>query len=107
MDILEKKGFKTITEVAQELKLEAYVIRYWETQFIQLKPIRYLGKRFYSKENIDFLCKIKELLYKQGYTIKGAKQHLDGIGNLRLQKVIEELQSLIYLVEQIINRNVA
>ena len=68
--------FYTIREVAKELDLETYVIRYWEKEFPQLKPRRIAGRRFYSLQDLELLKRIKRLLYEEGYTIAGARKAL-------------------------------
>ena len=70
--------FKTISEVADHLQLPQHVLRFWETQFSQIKPAkRRGGRRFYSSHDLETLSKIKNLLYVKGYTIKGAKKALN------------------------------
>ena len=71
------EAFKTISEAAIELGVEQHVLRFWETKFTQIKPLkRQGGRRFYRPEDMAQLHRIKELLYKQGFTIKGAKKAL-------------------------------
>ena len=73
------EAFKTISEAAIELGVEQHVLRFWETKFTQIKPLkRQGGRRFYRPEDMAQLHRIKELLYKQGFTIKGAKKALSG-----------------------------
>jgi DNA-binding transcriptional MerR regulator len=68
-------AYRTISEVADELGLPQHVLRFWETNFPQVKPKRMRGdRRYYHPEDINALKKIKALLYQQGYTIKGAKK---------------------------------
>lgn len=70
--------FKTISEVAEQLDLPQHVLRFWETQFSQVKPVkRKGGRRFYASKDVEILEKIKNLLYVKGYTIKGAKKALN------------------------------
>lgn len=72
-------AFKTITEVAEELDVQQYVLRFWESKFAQIKPVKMRGgRRYYRPEDVQILVTIKNLLYKQGYTIKGAKKALSG-----------------------------
>lgn len=71
------EAFKTISEAAIELGVEQHVLRFWETKFTQIKPLkRQGGRRFYRPEDMALLHRVKELLYKQGFTIKGAKKAL-------------------------------
>lgn len=77
--MLEKspEAFKTISEAAEELGVEQHVLRFWETKFPQIKPLkRRGGRRYYRPEDMELLHRIQHLLYKQGYTIKGAKKAL-------------------------------
>ena len=77
---LEKSpdAFRTISEVSEELNLPNHVLRFWETKFPQLKPLkRSGGRRYYRPKDIDLLSKIKKLLYENGYTLKGAKRYLN------------------------------
>lgn len=72
------RALKTISEAAELLDVPQHVLRFWETKFSQIKPLkRNGGRRFYRPEDIDTLVKIKFLLYRQGYTIKGAKKVFD------------------------------
>ena len=82
----DKKIYKTISEVAKELnlidektgKLQTHTIRYWETQFKQIKPTIMAGRRrYYSSKNIKMLNYIKTLLKVEGFTIIGVKKILD------------------------------
>lgn len=71
------EAFRTISEVAQELDLPQHVLRFWETKFPQVKPMkRGGGRRYYRPDDILLLKRIRALLYDQGYTIKGARKLL-------------------------------
>jgi DNA-binding transcriptional MerR regulator len=83
---LEKSAdaFRTISEVADELEVPQHVLRFWETKFTQIRPMkRGGGRRYYRPEDVDLLRSIRGLLYDQGYTIKGV-QKLIRDGGLRL-----------------------
>lgn len=68
-------AFRTISEVAEDLDLPQHVLRFWETRFSQIKPMkRGGGRRYYRPEDIDLLKGIRHLLYEQGYTIKGVQK---------------------------------
>ena len=68
-------AFQTISEVSSALDLPAHVLRFWETKFTQLKPMkRSGGRRYYRPEDIEILESIKALLYQEGFTIKGAQK---------------------------------
>ena len=71
------KEFFSIKEVASMLDLKPYILRYWEKEFAILKPKRNrVGRRYYSKKDIDMVRLIRNILYEQGYTIAGAKKKL-------------------------------
>lgn len=68
-------AFKTIGEAAEILGVPAYVLRFWENQFPQIHPTKSRGgRRYYRPEDMEILTSIKTLLYKEGYTIKGARK---------------------------------
>lgn len=70
-------AFRTISEVADDLHIPQHVLRFWETKFPQLKPLkRGGGRRYYRPEDIALLRRISDLLYTQGYTIKGVQRLL-------------------------------
>ncbi|HEY3719452.1 MAG TPA: MerR family transcriptional regulator [Roseiarcus sp.] len=70
-------AFRTISEVAEGLALPQHVLRFWETRFPQIKPLkRGGGRRYYRPEDIELLAAIKRLLYGEGYTIKGVQKLL-------------------------------
>ena len=70
-------AYKTISEVSDALDIPAHVLRFWESKFSQLKPMkRSGGRRYYRQEDIALLEIIKSLLYDEGYTIKGAQARM-------------------------------
>jgi len=70
-------AFRTISEVADDLDLPQHVLRFWETRFTQIKPLkRGGGRRYYRPDDIDLLRGIRQLLYGEGYTIKGVQRIL-------------------------------
>ena len=70
-------AFRTISEVATELDVPQHVLRFWETKFAQVRPLkRGGGRRYYRPEDVDLLRRIRELLYTEGYTIKGVQRLL-------------------------------
>lgn len=75
-------AFRTISEVADEMDLPQHVLRFWETRFTQIKPMkRGGGRRYYRPADIDLIKGIRYLLYEQGYTIKGVQKLLRDNGN--------------------------
>ena len=77
-------AFRTISEVADELHIPQHVLRFWETKFPQVKPLkRGGGRRYYRPDDIALLRRVSDLLYIQGYTIKGVQRLLrEGGGRL-------------------------
>lgn len=70
-------AFRTISEVAADLDVPPHVLRFWESKFPQIKPLkRGGGRRYYRPEDVDLLRRIRELLYRDGYTIKGVQKLL-------------------------------
>ncbi|MDB5407753.1 MAG: hypothetical protein JWL84_2665 [Rhodospirillales bacterium] len=70
-------AFRTISEVAQELDVPQHVLRFWETKFTQVKPLkRGGGRRYYRPEDVVLLRRIRQCLYQDGYTIKGVQRLL-------------------------------
>ena len=71
------EAFRTISEVAEDLDLPQHVLRFWETRFAQIKPLkRGGGRRYYRPDDVDLLRGIRQLLYGEGYTIKGVQRIL-------------------------------
>lgn len=74
-------AFRTISEVAEDLGLPQHVLRFWETRFNQIRPLkRGGGRRYYRPEDVDLLKGIRHLLYGQGYTIRGVQRILKAEG---------------------------
>ena len=70
-------AYKTISEVSKLIDVPSHVLRFWETKFSQVKPIkRSGGRRYYRTEDVKILSSIRKLLYQEGYTIKGAQKVL-------------------------------
>jgi DNA-binding transcriptional MerR regulator len=70
-------AFRTISEVADQLDVPQHVLRFWETRFAQIRPLKRAGgRRYYRPEDVELLRRIRGLLYQQGYTIKGVQKLL-------------------------------
>jgi DNA-binding transcriptional MerR regulator len=70
-------AFRTISEVSEMLDVPAHVLRFWESKFKTLSPLkRNGGRRYYRPDDVDLLVRIRDLLYRDGYTIKGAQKLL-------------------------------
>ena len=79
-------AFRTISEVAADLDIPQHVLRFWETRFAQIKPMkRSGGRRYYRPDDVDLLRGIRRLLYGEGYTIRGVQRILKehGIGSVQ------------------------
>lgn len=75
--VIPEKLYFRIGEVARLLDVETYVLRFWETEFPQLKPSKSsTGQRMYRRREVELAVRVKDLLYNQGFTIAGARQHL-------------------------------
>ena len=76
-----KSAFKTIAEVADELGVATHVLRFWETKFSQIKPMKTSGgRRYYRPDDVEVIKLIKNLLYNNRYTIEGAQQLIKSKG---------------------------
>ena len=69
-------AYRTITEVAELLQVQPSVLRFWETQFKQIKPLKRMGRRYYQAEDVVLLARIRDYLYKDFLTIKGVQKRL-------------------------------
>jgi len=87
-------AFRTISEVASELEVPQHVLRFWESKFSQIRPLkRGGGRRYYRPEDVTLLRRIRQCLYDDGYTIKGV-QRLLREGQLRPADQLEPLADL-------------
>ena len=87
-------AFRTISEVSEDLDVPQHVLRFWETKFTQVKPLkRGGGRRYYRPEDVELLRRIRELLYTDGYTIKGVQKLLRE-GHGKLEAEVEETAEL-------------
>ena len=74
-------AFRTISEVASDLNVPQHVLRFWETRFAQIRPLKRAGgRRYYRPEDVELLRRIRQLLYNNGYTIKGVQRLLRDLG---------------------------
>lgn len=81
-------AFRTISEVAEDLDLPQHVLRFWETRFSQIRPLkRGGGRRYYRPEDVELLRGIRQLLYGQGYTIKGVQRILREQGQRTVMEI--------------------
>ncbi|WP_036302784.1 MerR family transcriptional regulator [Methylobacterium sp. 77] len=81
-------AFRTISEVADEIDVPQHVLRFWETKFVQIRPVKRAGgRRYYRPEDVDLIKGIRRLLHDQGYTIRGAQRVLKENGIRFVQSV--------------------
>ena len=106
LPIIPPKRYFTISEASNLCNVEAHVLRYWEQEFSQLSPIKRRGnRRYYQRHDVMLIRHIKELLYDNSYTIKGAKQKLSDEASDQETKsssisaIRSELESIIDLLD--------
>ena len=85
------KRYFTIGEVSELCLVKPYVLRYWEQEFVQLKPMKRRGnRRYYQHHEVLLIRRIRELLYEQGFTISGARNRLTELGHTARVEVEED-----------------
>ncbi len=98
------KLYFTISEVSDLCAVKAYVLRYWEQEFSQLKPVKRKGRRYYQQQDILLVRQIKKLLYENGFTIDGARAQLASTTespsqsiktNSVVKKIIADLETVL------------
>jgi DNA-binding transcriptional MerR regulator len=83
-------AFRTISEVADDLDIPQHVLRFWETRFVQIRPMkRSGGRRYYRPDDVDLLRGIRRLLYGEGYTIRGVQRILKEHGIKSVQGLVD------------------
>jgi DNA-binding transcriptional MerR regulator len=88
-------AFRTISEVADDLDIPQHVLRFWETRFVQIKPMkRSGGRRYYRPDDVDLLRGIRRLLYGEGYTIRGVQRILKEHGIKSVQGLVDGSSAL-------------
>ena len=103
-----RKLYYSIGEVSKITKLKQYVLRYWESEFNQLRPAKNsAGNRNYRKTDIDLINEIKTLLYKQHYTIKGARQYLKDKTKHPVKRVEQKTEEIQNFKEKVIKLTAA
>ena len=99
MNTKSPEAFRTISEVSKDLALPQHVLRFWETKFAQIKPIkRGGGRRYYRPEDVKLLKGIKSLLYNDGYTIRGVQKVIRENGTKKI--LLNELQNISFTDEE-------
>ena len=97
------KRYFTIGEVSGLCAVKPHVLRYWEQEFPQLKPVKRRGnRRYYQRDDVMVIREIRELLYDQGFTIGGARQQLEaedtGADPKAIQAIISELEGVLKIL---------
>ncbi len=104
------KRYFTIGEVAELCQVKPHVLRYWEQEFPQLKPVKRRGnRRYYQRHDVELIRQIRSLLYEQGFTIGGARQRLEegeeqaapqsGADPQLVRELREELEAILQLLD--------
>lgn len=96
------KRYFTIGEVSELCGVKPHVLRYWEQEFTQLKPVKRRGnRRYYQHHEVLLIRRIRELLYEQGFTISGARNKLDGrLGSgVEAERAVEQQQNALNIAE--------
>jgi len=90
-------AFRTISEVANDLEIPQHVLRFWETRFAQIRPMkRSGGRRYYRPDDIDLLKGIRRLLYGEGYTIRGVQRILKEHGIKSVQGLADQASAVSF-----------
>jgi DNA-binding transcriptional MerR regulator len=96
------KRYFTIGEVSDLCEVKPHVLRYWEQEFTQLKPVKRRGnRRYYQRQDVMLIRQIRTLLYEQGFTIGGARQRMAGAGDAVEVKPVINQQVIKELIEEI------
>ena len=101
------QAFRTISEVSNEVNIPAHVLRFWETKFPNISPLKRSGnRRYYRPEDVKLIIKIKTLLYDNGYTVKGVQKLLKENDNKNNEKnnIKEKLSSILKDIDNIIKK---
>lgn len=94
-------AFRTISEVSDILGVQQHVLRFWETKFTQVKPLkRGGGRRYYRPEDVELLKRIHNLLYTEGYTIRGVQKLLKGQGKAQIIESPLGVKPMTQVIEQ-------
>lgn len=108
LPVIPGKRYFTIGEVSELCEVKPHVLRYWEQEFPQLKPVKRRGnRRYYQRQDVIMIRQIRSLLYEQGFTIGGARQKLAGNDakddSIQSQQIIRqvrtELEELLHILK--------
>ena len=107
LPVIPPKRYFTIGEGSELCAVKPHVLRYWETEFTSLKPVKRRGnRRYYQRHDVLMIRQIRALLYEQGFTIGGARQRLEGeVGRMEtsmsgqiVKQVRLELEEVLYIL---------
>jgi|TARA_B100001093_G_scaffold92791_1_gene84901 DNA-binding transcriptional MerR regulator len=104
-EILQEKKYFSITEVSELCEIKSHTLRFWEKEFKHLKPVTRKGnRRYYQKEDIRLIKKIRALLYEDGMTITGAKRSLqsstqEGGQDTEMKTLLKDLEDLLIKIK--------
>ena len=101
------QAFRTISEVSNEINIPTHVLRFWETKFPNINPLKRSGnRRYYRPEDVKLIIRIKTLLYDNGYTVKGVQKLLKENDNKNNEKnnIKEKLSSILKDIDNIIKK---
>ena len=101
------QAFRTISEVSNEVNIPAHVLRFWETKFPNINPLKRSGnRRYYRPEDVKLIIRIKTLLYDNGYTVKGVQKLLKENDNKNNEKnnIKEKLSIILRDIDNIIKK---
>ena len=112
LPVIPGKRYFTIGEVSELCAVKPHVLRYWEQEFTQLKPVKRRGnRRYYQRQDVLLIRQIRSLLYDQGFTIGGARQQMSGEGTklasqevgtdfkVVIQEMIQELEQVLEVLQ--------
>jgi DNA-binding transcriptional MerR regulator len=104
---IPNKRYFIIGEVGELCNVKPHVLRYWEQEFPQLSPVKRRGnRRYYQREDVLMIRRIRSLLYEQGYTISGARLQLQS-ETVVLKSTFEEMEDTLPLAESVPNQSMA
>ena len=115
LPVIPDKRYFTISEVSYLCAVKAYVLRYWEQEFPQLKPVKRRGnRRYYQQQDVLLVRQIRKLLYDDGFTIEGARSQLSSSSetvsqsvkvDAMVKKVISDLESVLQNLQAELSAN--
>jgi len=107
------QAFRTISEVSSETKVPTHVLRFWESKFPKINPLKRSGnRRYYRPDDVKLIIKIKTLLYDNGYTVRGVQKlleeknqnNLTKLSNIDYQNLKEELNKILEDIDILIKK---